>query len=75
MHALRTGADPQKVNRAAEKVRTAQLALLKSKDDLIEYQPETEQKVHQLSNIERERTKWSSISTEDIALEYEHKLA
>jgi hypothetical protein len=75
MHALKTGFDPLKINRAAEKVRAAQLAVLKAKDDLIDYQPETEQKIHQRSNIERERTSWLNISTEDIAVEYENKQA
>jgi len=72
-HALSSGLASVKVRRAAENVRAAQLMILKAEQELIRYDPETEQRTRQLAAIEKRRDTWQGMAVEAIVQRYSAK--
>ena len=72
-HALSSGLASVKVSRAAEKVRAAQLMILKAEQELIRYDSDTEERTRQLAAIERKRNAWQGMSVEVIVQQYSAK--
>lgn len=69
-HALSCGAAPERLHRAAENVRAAQLSVLKAEQELIRYEPESEERSRHLASIEKKRDAWQSRPVESIIQQY-----
>jgi hypothetical protein len=69
-HALSSGETPERLRRAAENVRTSQLAVLKAEQELVRYDPESEERSRHLASIKKRRDTWQSIAIESIIQQY-----
>jgi hypothetical protein len=69
-HALSSGGTPGRVQRAAEKVRFAHLAVLKAEAELVRYHPATEERSRHLASIEKKRGFWQDVTVEYIVQQY-----
>jgi hypothetical protein len=69
-HALSSGLASLRVSRASEQVRAAQLMILKAEQELIRYDPETEERTRQLAAIEKKRNTWRGMSVEAVVQHY-----
>ena len=55
---------------AAQDIRHAQLAVLKARRALVEYEPDSTEKQRQLQSIASDESAWTSISVEDVLRRY-----
>jgi len=69
-HALACGGSPDRVQRAAEKVRFAHLAVLKAEAELVRYRPATEERSRHLASIEKKRGFWQDVTVESVVQQY-----
>jgi hypothetical protein len=69
-HALSSGAASERLHRAAEHVRRAQLAVLKAEQELVRYDQQNEERSRHLASIEKRRDSWQSMAVESILQQY-----
>ena len=75
-HAIKHNATPGKVAKAAERVRTAKLHLIKALQHSLAEQKLTDPSVtDQLENLQRETEHWERLSTDEIIERYNTKRA
>ena len=74
IHAIKNDLNLTKQQKAAEKLRSAKLYLLKAKLQSIEtYKAEDEKPIQQIKKIEKETIEWNSTSVEEIIERYKNK--
>ena len=64
--AIKSGKSPTHLRNAAEKVRLAQLSVIKAKITLIREYPERDPGERQSANLREEELQWRSLTTEAI---------
>lgn len=65
-HDILAGCSEIILRRSAEKVRAAQLSILKSQHELLRFQTITDESTRQLTNIERTKKNWTEMPVEAV---------
>lgn len=66
--AINAGASVERVANAAEKVRSAVLAVIKGRRSILDGQRETDELKRQLANLQTEEQRWLSLTVEEIVV-------
>ena len=67
---IKTGASPLPIKKATEKVRVAQLSVIKAKFALIREYPQRDPDGRQAENLTNQEQRWRTLSTETIIEQY-----
>lgn len=67
---LSRNSTPTKLEEATEKVRMAQLSVLKARISLLEHQPDSPSRRRELESIAKSEQHWLGLSASDIQNEY-----
>jgi hypothetical protein len=75
-HALRQGASPERITRLSEKVREAQLNLIKAKkhlDQLFRPEDRTNEQGQRLANLNEQTEMWNKYTSKEIIERYKKR--
>jgi hypothetical protein len=69
-HALASAESDQKVTNAVDRVRQAQLSVLKARRELIRYRPTSDELTRELENIAADEDRWTALPDGELAKQY-----